>query len=141
MNTLFLAPMEGLGDRPFRKALASIGGFDEDEIYFVICAYLNLQFIEHSAEKFCAHRNGETIAFRNQHTGLLNSSFRNQFFSECISRSKFYYFMAKQYSFYFPHTVQITTFCFLRSGCEEEEREKKNKSRFHFSEWMIGLRL
>lgn len=27
--TLFLAPMEGLGDRPFRKALSLIGGFDE----------------------------------------------------------------------------------------------------------------
>lgn len=26
---LFLAPMEGVGDRPFRKALAKIGGFDE----------------------------------------------------------------------------------------------------------------
>ncbi len=26
---LFLAPMEGVGDRPFRKATASIGGFDE----------------------------------------------------------------------------------------------------------------
>ena len=25
---LFLAPMEGVGDRPFRKTLASIGGFD-----------------------------------------------------------------------------------------------------------------
>ncbi len=26
---LYLAPMEGLGDRPFRKAMATIGGFDE----------------------------------------------------------------------------------------------------------------
>lgn len=26
---LLLAPMEGVGDRPFRKAMASIGGFDE----------------------------------------------------------------------------------------------------------------
>src|SRR5574338_1081819 len=26
---LFLAPMEGVGDRSFRKAMASIGGFDE----------------------------------------------------------------------------------------------------------------
>lgn len=26
---LFLAPMEGVGDRPFRKALAEVGGFDE----------------------------------------------------------------------------------------------------------------
>ncbi len=26
---LFLAPMEGVGDRPFRKAMATIGGFDE----------------------------------------------------------------------------------------------------------------
>jgi tRNA-dihydrouridine synthase C len=26
---LILAPMEGVGDRPFRKAMASIGGFDE----------------------------------------------------------------------------------------------------------------
>lgn len=26
---LFLAPMEGVGDRPFRKAMAGIGGFDE----------------------------------------------------------------------------------------------------------------
>ena len=26
---LFLAPMEGVGDRSFRKAMVSIGGFDE----------------------------------------------------------------------------------------------------------------
>lgn len=26
---LFLAPMEGVGDRPFRKALSEVGGFDE----------------------------------------------------------------------------------------------------------------
>lgn len=26
---LFLAPMEGVGDRPFRKAMARVGGFDE----------------------------------------------------------------------------------------------------------------
>lgn len=26
---LFLAPMEGVGDRPFRKAMAEVGGFDE----------------------------------------------------------------------------------------------------------------
>lgn len=26
---LFLAPMEGVGDRPFRKAIAKVGGFDE----------------------------------------------------------------------------------------------------------------
>jgi tRNA-dihydrouridine synthase C len=26
---LILAPMEGVGDRPFRKAMASVGGFDE----------------------------------------------------------------------------------------------------------------
>ncbi|MBA2727480.1 MAG: tRNA-dihydrouridine synthase family protein, partial [Parachlamydiaceae bacterium] len=26
---LFLAPMEGVGDRCFRKAIATIGGFDE----------------------------------------------------------------------------------------------------------------
>jgi tRNA-dihydrouridine synthase C len=26
---LILAPMEGVGDRCFRKAMASIGGFDE----------------------------------------------------------------------------------------------------------------
>jgi tRNA-dihydrouridine synthase C len=32
---LFLAPMEGLGDRPFRKAMASIGGFDEAVTEFI----------------------------------------------------------------------------------------------------------
>ncbi|MES2199249.1 MAG: tRNA-dihydrouridine synthase family protein [Chlamydiota bacterium] len=32
---LFLAPMEGVGDRPFRKALASIGGFDEAVTEFI----------------------------------------------------------------------------------------------------------
>lgn len=32
---LFLAPMEGLGSRPFRKALAVIGGFDEASTEFI----------------------------------------------------------------------------------------------------------
>jgi tRNA-dihydrouridine synthase C len=32
---LFLAPMEGLADRPFRKALLSIGGFDEAVTEFI----------------------------------------------------------------------------------------------------------
>ncbi len=32
---LFLAPMEGVGDRSFRKALASIGGFDEAVTEFI----------------------------------------------------------------------------------------------------------
>ena len=32
---LLLAPMEGLGDRPFRKAIASIGGFDEGVTEFI----------------------------------------------------------------------------------------------------------
>jgi tRNA-dihydrouridine synthase C len=32
---LLLAPMEGLGDRPFRKAMASIGGFDEAVTEFI----------------------------------------------------------------------------------------------------------
>jgi nifR3 family TIM-barrel protein len=32
---LFLAPMEGLGDRAFRKAMASIGGFDEAVTEFI----------------------------------------------------------------------------------------------------------
>ncbi len=32
---LFLAPMEGLGDRPFRKAMAQIGGFDEATTEFL----------------------------------------------------------------------------------------------------------
>lgn len=32
---LLLAPMEGLGDRPFRKAMASIGGFDEGVTEFI----------------------------------------------------------------------------------------------------------
>ena len=32
---LFLAPMEGLGDRPFRKAMASVGGFDEAVTEFI----------------------------------------------------------------------------------------------------------
>lgn len=32
---LFLAPMEGLGNRPFRKAIASIGGFDEATCEFL----------------------------------------------------------------------------------------------------------
>lgn len=32
---LFLAPMEGVGDRPFRKAMASIGGFNEAVTEFI----------------------------------------------------------------------------------------------------------
>lgn len=32
---LFLAPMEGVGDRPFRKAMATIGGFDEAVTEFI----------------------------------------------------------------------------------------------------------
>ena len=32
---LFLAPMEGVGDRAFRKAMASIGGFDEAVTDFI----------------------------------------------------------------------------------------------------------
>ncbi len=32
---LFLAPMEGVGSRPFRKALATIGGFDEASTEFL----------------------------------------------------------------------------------------------------------
>jgi tRNA-dihydrouridine synthase C len=32
---LFLAPMEGLGDRTFRKAMASVGGFDEAVMDFL----------------------------------------------------------------------------------------------------------
>src|SRR5271157_275377 len=32
---LQLAPMEGVGDRPFRKAMASVGGFDEAVIAFL----------------------------------------------------------------------------------------------------------
>jgi nifR3 family TIM-barrel protein len=32
---LQLAPMEGLGDRPFRKAMASVGGFDEAVVAFL----------------------------------------------------------------------------------------------------------
>ncbi len=32
---LFLAPMEGVGDRPFRKAMAYIGGFDEAVTEFI----------------------------------------------------------------------------------------------------------
>lgn len=32
---LLLAPMEGLGDRPFRKAMATIGGFDEAVTEFI----------------------------------------------------------------------------------------------------------
>src|SRR5690242_20501373 len=32
---LFLAPMEGVGDKPFRKAMASIGGFDEAVTEFI----------------------------------------------------------------------------------------------------------
>lgn len=32
---LFLAPMEGVGDRPFRKAMASIGGFDQAVTEFI----------------------------------------------------------------------------------------------------------
>ncbi|MGE3954010.1 MAG: tRNA-dihydrouridine synthase family protein [Parachlamydiales bacterium] len=31
----YLAPMEGLGDRPFRKAIAQIGGFDEATTEFI----------------------------------------------------------------------------------------------------------
>lgn len=32
---LFLAPMEGLGDRPFRRAMAMVGGFDEAVTEFI----------------------------------------------------------------------------------------------------------
>lgn len=32
---LFLAPMEGVGDRPFRKAIAAIGGFDQAVTEFI----------------------------------------------------------------------------------------------------------
>lgn len=32
---LFLAPMEGVGDRPFRKAMASVGGFDQAVTEFI----------------------------------------------------------------------------------------------------------
>jgi len=32
---LFLAPMEGVGDRPFRKAMAKVGGFDEAVTEFI----------------------------------------------------------------------------------------------------------
>lgn len=32
---LFLAPMEGVGDRPFRQAMATIGGFDEAVTEFI----------------------------------------------------------------------------------------------------------
>ncbi len=32
---LFLAPMEGVGDRPFRKAMATVGGFDEAVTEFI----------------------------------------------------------------------------------------------------------
>lgn len=33
--TLFLAPMEGVGDRPFRKAMAAVGGFDHATTEFL----------------------------------------------------------------------------------------------------------
>jgi nifR3 family TIM-barrel protein len=32
---LFLAPMEGVGDRPFRKAMSLVGGFDEASTEFI----------------------------------------------------------------------------------------------------------
>lgn len=32
---LYLAPMEGVGDRPFRKAMATIGGYDEGVTEFI----------------------------------------------------------------------------------------------------------